>query len=305
MMRITLKQAYSFYQLGLRDNQEDSRFPNADAPKNHQPFFVVCDGVGGHEKGEVASRSVCEAFGSYMNKVDFDREFSFDDFAKALDYAYNALHKAMRTGSKEMATTLTFICFHGGGALAAHIGDSRIYHIRPEVGILYRSDDHSLVNALVHLGNLTPEEAENHPQSNCITRCMDYAKLKEERMQATVIQISDIEPGDYFFLCTDGVLDKLDDERILKVFNSNLSDRGKCHCIAEMSKYSVDNNTAYLIPIKDVVVDDDEDSPEDMYFQESNKTVYLQTSEVSEEVLLLGNYSLKDKVSDYFKTIFK
>ena len=61
-----MNQPYSFTQLGRRTNQEDSRYPDCDTPKDPQPFFVVCDGVGGNEKGEVASRTVCDAFGKAL-----------------------------------------------------------------------------------------------------------------------------------------------------------------------------------------------------------------------------------------------
>jgi protein phosphatase len=255
-MEISLRQPYSFCQVGRRGNQEDARYPDDDTPQDCKPAFIVCDGVGGQDKGEIASRTVADAIGKYMLKVDLTTPFTDRTFQKVLDYAYSSLNKQFEAVSREMATTLTFVCFHKNGAFCAHMGDSRIYHVRPGVGIIYQSEDHSLVNALVHSGNLTPEEAINHPKSNVITRCMGYAEKGAARPTATTIQIDDIEAGDYFFLCTDGVLHKLDDTELLTIFSSDKTDKEKINLIATKSKNSSDNNTAYLIGIESVVLDD-------------------------------------------------
>lgn len=251
-MRVILDQPLSFCQPGRRSNQEDARFPDADRPEGFAPAFVVCDGVGGMDKGEVASRTVADALGWYMQDFDFSSPFTGEDFSGALAQAYDSLHRSMNEDTREMATTMTFVCFHSGGAFCAHMGDSRIYHVRPGVGILYQSQDHSLVNALVHSGNLTPEEAIDHPQSNIITRCISYLPKGEEAPGATAIGISDIEPGDYFFMATDGVTHEVSDEMLYEILSMQIPDREKMARIASLSRGSSDNNTAYLIPVKDV-----------------------------------------------------
>lgn len=252
-MEILLKQPYSFCQKGRRSNQEDARFPDDDSPQGVKPAFVVCDGVGGQDKGEVASRTVADAIGDYMDNVDLTKPFDASDFSKVLEYVYIRLNKVMGHDNREMATTMTFVCFHGNGVFCAHMGDSRIYHIRPGVGILYQSEDHSLVNALVHSGNITPEEAINHPQSNVITRCIGYVEKGIEKPSATTMQIEDVEDGDYFFLCSDGVLHKVDDSNLYNILSSDNSDKDKIEQIADLSKGSSDNNTAYLICVEKVI----------------------------------------------------
>lgn len=302
-MKIYLNQPYSFCQLGKRGNQEDARYPDMDMPKKSQSYYVVCDGVGGCDDGEMASRAVCNAFGKYLKHTDWSKTFGITDFGKALDDAYSALYKVAGKHSKDMATTLTFICFHHAGVLAAHIGDSRIYHIRPGVGILYRSDDHSLVNALVHSGNLTPDEAENHPQNNYITRCMGIVESDEERSRATVMQITDVEAGDYFILCTDGVLHCVTDEMLVEIVSGDISDDAKCQKLAAVCKDSSDNNTAYILPVREVekeeVVTDLEERPND------NETVSLRSQDETVEVMSQNLLSAKDKVSRFFKRLFQ
>lgn len=253
MMDIRLKTAYSFHQQGRRDHQEDSRFPDVEQASDKQRFFVVCDGVGGSEKGEVASGTVCRAIGRFMSDVDFSCDFTNDAFHQLLDASYDALDKAANRENKEMATTMTFVCFHAGGCTMAHIGDSRIYQIRPSEGILYRSDDHSLVNSMVRNGMITPEEAQEHPQRNVITRFMEPVDADQNRCMATVMRTMDVRSGDYFLLCTDGVLHCISDDLLLQILTGDESDEMKMRQLAELSKESEDNNTAWLISIADVI----------------------------------------------------
>lgn len=251
-MKILLGQAYSFHQQGFRDYQEDSRWPDCDQPSPNQRFYLVCDGVGGSEKGELASQTVCKTFGKMLETFDFDKDFSNSDFSRILDVAYDSLDKVADSTSFDMGTTMTFAAFHGEGCTLAHIGDSRIYQIRPSVGMLYRSDDHSLVNQMVHSGIITPEEAEHHPQKHVITRCMSPVVEDQSRCIATVMRTKDIQNGDYFLLCSDGVLDKMTDGQIVQLLSSEKADSQKIQEMADLCKDSTDNNTAFLIHIDKV-----------------------------------------------------
>lgn len=305
-MEILLKQPYSFHQIGERANQEDARFPDCDIPQGIKPAFVVCDGVGGQDKGEIASRTVANAIGMYMSNVDLTQCFDTKDFSLVLEYTFSKLSKAIKIGGREMATTMTFVCFHKGGAFCAHIGDSRIYHVRPNVGILYRSEDHSLVNALVHSGNITPEEAINHPKNNVITRCLGYVENNSRRPSATSIQIEDIEGGDYFFLCSDGVLHNMDDSHLVEILSSEISDKEKMAIIAKLCESSSDNNTAYLIGV-DGVIHKIEDMLDKQCELDSSaiETKPLDTSnnEVI-EVSARGKQSLGERISNFINKLF-
>lgn len=305
-MKIELFQPYSFCRIGRRNNQEDARFPDEDMPSPDTYCFVVCDGVGGEENGEVASRVVCDAFGEYMNLVRQNEAFTADDFRKALSFVYNRLLEAMEMKGREMATTLTFLCFHKEGVLAAHIGDSRIYHIRPHVGILYRSNDHSLVNALVHAGSITPGAGISHQKSNYITRFLGYVEKDAELPIADVIQLNDIEPGDYFFLCTDGVIQQLDEEDLFNILGGKEGDEEKMKRIEECCSNSSDNNTACLIPVQMVSMEE-EDLPiwNVDEGEERNITLMLEKNiPVITEIQPVKEASLKTKLVDFIKTLF-
>lgn len=255
-MNIHLHEAYSFCQLGQRSNQEDSRWPATDAPDAAQRFFVVCDGVGGNEKGEVASRTVCEAVAKSLGGIDLASEtFTDDDFAHVLYDAYAALDLRANEGNRRMATTLTFVCFHRGGCMMAHMGDSRIYQVRPGVGIVYRSEDHSLVNELVRAGVITPEQAVYHPQRNVILRAMSPSKPGLTHCQASVTTTKDVRAGDFFLLCSDGVLHSFSDSEIVELLDEGIGTEAKVRKMADGCASSPDNNTAILVEVESVEPD--------------------------------------------------
>lgn len=306
-MEILLKQPYSFYKLGRRANQEDARFPNEDVPRDFKPAFIVCDGVGGQDKGEVASRIIANTIGEEMQKVDLTVPFTVRDFEPIASKAYGTFLKGMMKYGSEMATTMTFACFHSAGVFLAHIGDSRIYHIRPGVGILYQSDDHSLVNALVHSGNLTPEEAENHPQGNIITRCIGKVSSGGSGPSIDTYQITDVEPNDYFFLCTDGVLSCIGSQQLLTILSSSDSDSEKIKSISSICEGSSDNNTAYLIGVEDIIYDEQEIlSTKDNNNEETGQpTSPLNIpNEVIVESSIKNHRSIGNQISDFFNKLF-
>ena len=98
----------------------------------------------------------------------------------------------------------------------------------------------------------TPDEVANHPRNNVITRSLSATFGYEEPTMATVIHINDLQAGDYFFLCTDGVLDGLTDSTLLAILSTPLPDEEKLGHLADRCLKSHDNHTAYLIPIASV-----------------------------------------------------
>lgn len=262
-MKIKLGTACSFHQKGLRDNQEDSRFPDFDFITDAYRLFVVCDGVGGQSSGEVASQIVCQSFGKSAEKLDYTCDFTNAHFQKVLNDAYDALDSVALPENESMATTLAFACFHAGGCTLAHIGDSSIFHIRPSEGVIYRSDAHSLVNHMVHAGIIAPSEADEHPQSHVITRCMQSSVAGYNRSMATVVRIIDVQQGDYFFLCTDGVTGCVSDQFLSDILSTSAPDKDKMETICRSCVNSSDNNTAILIPIAKVEMGNEEFDDDD------------------------------------------
>ena len=245
-MKISIFPPLSIHEIGQRPNQEDS------VAQWDNRLFVLCDGMGGHEKGEVASQSVCFSLVKWFEKLANPEEpFTDDQLREALEYAYQQLDQFGDANLRQMGTTLTLLYIHTQGITATHIGDSRIYHIRPGSGFLYQSRDHSLVFDLFQAGEITYEEMANYPQKNIVTRAMTPGE--DNRMRPDIIHITDIQSGDYFYMCSDGMLEQMSNEELLLLFSSGATDEEKQNQLIEATVSNQDNHTAWLIHIKDVV----------------------------------------------------
>lgn len=276
-MIISIRQPQCFSEIGARTNQEDFLWPSPQEVNTENRVFVMCDGMGGHDKGEVASRTVATALGAYLSDHLAPGEaLTKAAFEQALAHANDALDDMDDGAFKKMGTTMTCIVLHSGGVLAAHIGDSRIYHVRPSLadadgrsGIIYQSADHSLVNQLLRIGEITEEEAADFPQKNVITRAMQ--PHLERRHKADIINIDDVQEGDYFFLCSDGVLEQLSNEKLGAILKTDQSDEAKIHAILKVCEGKTrDNHTCWLVPIDrveaeeadvEVSIENEDDAP--------------------------------------------
>jgi protein phosphatase len=253
-MKIIIEQPCVLNETGGRSNQEDSIFPYKGTATAGSRFFLVCDGMGGHENGEVASKSVCDSFGGFLDNVK-EEDFNRETFDLALEHACSELNeKDDPTIVKKMGTTLTFLYLHRKGAFMAHIGDSRIYHLRRTdnvVSILYKSQDHSLVNELLQSGIITAEEAARHPKRNVITRVMQPNQGKP--CTPTVVETDDVMADDFFFLCSDGVLEQLSDDKLVSIISSPGDAKNKMEIIYDACNGKThDNFSAYLIRVTEV-----------------------------------------------------
>ena len=258
-------QIAAFSHKGNKTNQEDCISYGSVWNNESLHYVVVCDGLGGHSNGEIASSLVCESFSQSIkcvkNEGHVDLVAIFND---ALAYAYDQLESYDDDGQsiKRMGTTLTCVLLYKNHVLCAHIGDSRIYHIRNTFfgsKIIYKSLDHSLVNELIALGKLKPEDAHSHPGRHRITRAMQAYN----RVNATIHLCDNVKPGDYFFLCTDGVLEQLTDlilcgilhakkkgvklklREIEKVCYSKTQDNFSS-CLIQIPEYSILQRIKYL-----------------------------------------------------------
>lgn len=254
-MKFQLHQPQAINELGNRSNQEDAIYPVMGEASADQRVFVVCDGMGGLDKGEVASEAVSKALGEMAKAIcDVVPKFSDDDFRQCLSKAYNALDAADTKREATMGTTMTFLCFHDGGCLVAHIGDSRVYHLRPslgpENGVLFRTRDDSLVQQMYENGEITYEEMRTSPKKNIILKGMQPHQMV--RTTATLTHITDVKPGDYFYLCTDGMLEKMDDKELVGILSGSESDELKRQRLIEATATNSDNHSAYLIQVKEV-----------------------------------------------------
>lgn len=251
-MKIELYPPLSIHEIGQRENQEDSiiQWDNR--------LFVLCDGMGGHEKGEVASQTVCQSLATWFeNNIKPDKPFCDDQLREAIEFAYTELDKYADDNPRQMGTTLTLLYLGSKGITAAHMGDSRIYHIRPDVGVLYQSRDHSLVFDLFQAGEITYEQMATFPQKNIVTRAMTPGE--DNRMRPDIIHITDIQPNDYFYMCSDGMMEKMTNNELLTLFSADMDDKMKVGQLKMATNQNFDNHTAWIIHIKNAIKEENDD----------------------------------------------
>lgn len=184
-----------------RQNEDAAWFDESRA------VFAVADGMGGHLAGEVASRMAIEAVQRMA------RENERPGIA-ALREAVACAHETILAHAQDhiecagMGTTLSVLWLGENYAYIAHVGDSRIYRLR-EGSLTQITQDHSLVEELVRAGLITREQARTHPRRNIITRALGTHGENEPDLLVT-----DVQDGDVFLLCTDGLTGMVPDDEI-------------------------------------------------------------------------------------------
>jgi serine/threonine protein phosphatase PrpC len=195
--------------VGKRDNNEDACYVDPQ-----QRFFLVADGMGGQSAGERASGLAMEIVPQKLQSLDFNRATG-DQAVKIIDDSVSQANlEIMALGEldsklKNMGTTIAFLVQSAGMLFAGGVGDSRVYLLRN--GTLEQlTKDHSLTQALLDAGTLTPEEAVNHRYRNVLYR---YLGCKEGGQGTNPKQLQP-ELNDRFLLCSDGVTGGVDDTQL-------------------------------------------------------------------------------------------
>lgn len=250
-MVISIHQPHALHEVGQREHNEDSIYPVKGTATASDTLLIVCDGVGGAARGEIASRLAADSFAEYFKANPPQAATDETYWNAAFEHTQTAFDSYIKVTpmSKGMGTTLTLLHLHAEGVTLVHIGDSRIYHVRGE-DILFETEDHSLVKQLVKQGIITPEEAIDHPRRNVITRAIQGNAYPSK---IDVHTITDIQAGDYFFLCTDGILESISNENLTTILNLSLDNAAKMEELKKKcEKKSRDNFSAYLVQIKEI-----------------------------------------------------
>ena len=230
-----------------RDN-EDSMYVRA-------PVFVVADGMGGAQAGEVASRIAVEAFEQGLPDSGSPEERLADRAREANRRIHELSHADLERHG--MGTTLTAAYLDDSHLAIAHVGDSRAYLFRD--GELQRlTQDHSLVGELVRKGKLTEEQAEEHPQRSIITRA-----LGPEASVEVDTWTYPVKDGDILLLCSDGLTSMVPEEKIADVLESSASLRDAATRLIREANAAGgrDNITVVLTRLEDVGGEPGTDAP--------------------------------------------
>lgn len=187
---------------------------------------IVCDGMGGHQGGDVASMMAVTHLGHNFKDTDFK---SPNIAQKWLDVQLNSENETiLKTADRfpdlnGMGTTIVLVLAFAGAALIAHLGDSRAYSYA-DGKFTQLTEDHSLVNELVKMGQITKEQAKHHPQKNIITQALGVSSTIDP--EYTNIALKD---HDLILLCTDGLTNSLSDPQIQQILaTKELSLKDRC-----------------------------------------------------------------------------
>jgi serine/threonine protein phosphatase PrpC len=222
------------------------RRANEDSLLARSPLFVVADGMGGAQAGEVASRIAVESFQPGLSDAA-QPELALATLARE---ANTRIHELSHANAEHagMGTTLTAVYVGEQEVAIAHVGDSRAYCLR-DGELLRLTDDHSLVDELMRQGRLTPEEAVEHPQRSVITRALGPEGTVEVDTRSFRAR-----SGDVYLLCSDGLTTMISEEQIASALRTHprLSDAGEALIAAANDAGGRDNITVVLIRLEEV-----------------------------------------------------
>lgn len=231
--------------IGTRDVNEDSIDKNIIS--DSKGFFVIADGLGGHGKGEVASKLVTDAMKEKSKIIDIATE---NFLQNSILYAQNSLIEAQEKLNviNEMKTTVVCLRIFDGKAQWGHVGDSRLYMWRK--GKLYiRTYDHSVPQMLVVSGEIKEKQIRFHEDRNRLIRVLG---TKWENPKYDISEIYDIQSGDAFFMCTDGFWELINEREMRKCLKKSLTAQEWISRMAEIVNKKglntdMDNNTALAV----------------------------------------------------------
>ncbi|QDK78880.1 serine/threonine-protein phosphatase [Spirosoma sp. KCTC 42546] len=247
----------AFSHIGQRTINQDTLYPARRTATEDTQLFIVCDGMGGADKGEVASQLLCDSIVRYATSMDCPI-FDSVHIQAALDLAYQAYYTYLNQQPlvSRMGSTLALLQFHKRGATVAHIGDSRVYQLR-EGKIIFQTQDHRQVNDMVESGIITAAQALTHPWRNRLSRAVVVSAADKNGPMnpptPDITVLTDVRAGDYFFMCTDGVLEKIDDYVLSTLLAGDMPDQAKIGSLQALCDGGTkDNYSGYLIGISHV-----------------------------------------------------
>lgn len=251
--------AFGLSDIGLvRQNNEDvwGQLPQLN-------FYVLADGMGGHQAGEVAAREAVNSLNRVVKRKikAAQQPLSIVDLEEMLRQAIRYVNGVIyKLGKKEielrgMGTTLCCLLFHGNGVVFAHVGDSRIYRFR-NAQLEQLTKDHSLLCELVDQGQINEQQASEFLYKNIITRAIGT----EPKVEPT-LGIGELQDDDIYLMCSDGLSDLLAPDEIEKVLiqTDSLKEAAESLIALANEKGGRDNITVVLTKVEGS--DDSEDIP--------------------------------------------
>jgi len=212
-------------------------------------FFIVADGMGGHAGGQEASQLATEAIQTYLEKYWQSAVASEELLEQAIYEANQAILQDQQSHPErsDMGTTAVVVMFRKNQSWFAHVGDSRLYRLRgPKLEQI--TEDHTWVARAMKAGDITPEQARMHPWRHVLSQC-----LGRKDLQRVAVKPIDVQSGDRFLLCTDGLTEELSDPLIASNLQPSLRRDEAATLLVEAAKEKGgrDNITVVIVEIGD------------------------------------------------------
>lgn len=223
-----------------REKNEDSYYISDD----HR-FFIIADGVGGCNAGDIASKKAVESAAEYLknhSKIIIENDKNTQHYLSACIKKVNNIILELAHSNQAfdgMGTTIIIIYILSDKVFLAHLGDSRAYLIRKKE-MVQLTEDHTIPAELFRQGNISYDEAVNHPQRHVITKALGM----DENIEPDIDQFI-LEDKDVIILCTDGLYDEVDKSEIINMFSETEDLQACCESIVKLvnSRESRDNIT--------------------------------------------------------------
>lgn len=239
-----------------RKNNEDSIYSLStiiDSNETSLPFgiFIVADGMGGHKNGEVASELAVRTMSYHLVKTLYPAIYSPKPHAPE-----NSLQEILTAGVTQAndminkysdggGTTLTAVLTIGSQMTIAHVGDSRAYSVHLDGRMQLLTRDHSLVNRLVELGQITEEEAKTHPQKSTLYNAVGQSNLP----RPDIVNVNFPHPG-FLMVCSDGLWGVLTEDEMFSIITTAASPQRACQELVDAANAAGGPDNIAVILVK-------------------------------------------------------
>lgn len=199
----------------VRTANQDYVYASIESVGRLPNFFLVADGMGGHQAGDYASRFIVENLVEYMNQAKETKIVTL--LRGGIELANNMLYQESKKKEElnGMGTTLVAAVIEDSVLYIANVGDSRLYLVRNQLKQITK--DHSYVEELVSLGQMERGSKDYREKKNIITRAIGT----EDKLEIDFFEV-DLEPGDYVLMCSDGLSNMLEDAEMEQIICSEL-----------------------------------------------------------------------------------
>lgn len=250
-----LSGAYTDVGIKKDKNQDSHSMTVVKTPYGNIAFAVICDGMGGLSKGEVASSYVVGLFDKWL-RTDLPNVLK-NGALQDLEYQWNGIVQSANIKIAEyskqfginMGTTLTAVLFYNNKGYVMHVGDTRLYKITGN-SLEILTEDQTYVAREVRRGNMTPEQAEADPRRNVLLQCIGASRVVEPQY----FQF-EFDKNQTYMLCSDGFRHKISDREILSAFSPDMiSDKDtiiqNSRALVELNKSRMETDNITVLTIK-------------------------------------------------------